>query len=234
LAANISQAAIFRYVENKRPTLIIDEGDTFLASNEEMRGILNSGHTRQTAYVIRCVEVGGDITAQRFSTWAPKVIASIGSLPGTLEDQAIIVRMHRKPKAAKVERFRRRDCAEYGDLRRQAMRWATDHLEDLRSTEPKLPAELNDRAADNWEPLLAIADLAGEVWARKARDAALVLSGEKATGEDELGVELLHDIRAAFDTLNNPDAIFEEATRGARARQDDANHAGRYGRCGCE
>ena len=68
LASNISAAAVFRYVEDERPTLLIDEADTFIKDNEEMRGVLNSGHTKTAAYVIRTVEVCGEHKAKRFST----------------------------------------------------------------------------------------------------------------------------------------------------------------------
>ena len=60
LASNISPSALFRYVEEVRPTLLIDEADSFVKDNEEMRGILNSGHTKAAAYVIRNVEVNGE------------------------------------------------------------------------------------------------------------------------------------------------------------------------------
>jgi hypothetical protein len=171
------------------------------------RGILNSGHTKAAAYVIRNVERGGDHKPVRFSTWSPKVIASIGGLAGTLEDRAIIIPMQRKPKAAKVARCRRRDCAEFADLRRQALRWATDNLETLQAAKPALPDALNDRACDNWEPLLAIADLAGAEWARKARDTAKALSGDGVAADDDDGVELLQDIRTVFDATID-DVVF--------------------------
>lgn len=53
LASNISAAALFRTVELWKPTIIIDEADTFIRDSDELRGIINSGHTRHTAYVIR-------------------------------------------------------------------------------------------------------------------------------------------------------------------------------------
>ncbi len=61
-AANISSAAVFRSIESWSPTLLIDEADTFLNSigNEEITGILNSGHNRNLAYVVRTQEVNGD------------------------------------------------------------------------------------------------------------------------------------------------------------------------------
>ena len=85
--ANITTAAVFRSVEKWRPTLLIDEGDSFLGDNEDLRGVLNSGHSQATAYVIRTV--GEDHEPRRFGTWAPKAIALIGSLPATLADRSI-------------------------------------------------------------------------------------------------------------------------------------------------
>src|SRR5262249_15950701 len=49
LASNISAAALFRYIEAEQPTLLIDEADSFLKDNEELRGVLNSGHSREAA-----------------------------------------------------------------------------------------------------------------------------------------------------------------------------------------
>ncbi|MFZ2138758.1 MAG: hypothetical protein WAV78_17800, partial [Xanthobacteraceae bacterium] len=82
LASNISPAAIFRYVEASHPTLLIDEAETFVTGNEEVRGILNSGHTRDTAIIIRLV--GDNHEPKEFSTWSAKAIAAIGKLSGTL------------------------------------------------------------------------------------------------------------------------------------------------------
>jgi putative DNA primase/helicase len=79
IASNISTAALFRYIESNQPTLLIDEADSFLKENEEMRGVLNSGHSREAAYVIRCE--GEDMTPRRFSTWGPKAMRPSRSLP---------------------------------------------------------------------------------------------------------------------------------------------------------
>jgi hypothetical protein len=71
----------------------------------------------------------------------------------------------------------------------------------------EVSGELHDRAADNWRPLLAIADLAGGDWPAKARAAALALSGEEAAEDGSLGVQLLQDIREAFATLDGAEGI---------------------------
>jgi len=199
LASNISASALFRYVEEVRPTLLIDEADSFLKDNEEMRGILNSGHTKAAAYVIRNVEANGEHKPRRFSTWTPKAIATIRVLADTLEDRAIVVRLQRKAPGAKVERLRGRDSDELAALRSQAARWAADNLKRLVDAEPQMPEEMNDRAADNWRPLLAIADLVGGEWPKRAREAAGILSGESQ--DTAINVELLRDIRTAFGEL---------------------------------
>src|SRR5262245_10236105 len=197
LASNISASAVFRYVQETRPTLLIDEADTFMRDNEQMRGILNSGHTKAAAHVIRNVEINGEHKPQRFSTWAPKAIATIRELADTLEDRAIIVTLQRKPKAAAVARLRKRDSDEFATLRRQAARWAADNFEKLVDPDPDIPEVLNDRAADNWRPLLAIADLAGGRWPQQAREAACLLSGE-GHESSSINLELLADIQKAF------------------------------------
>jgi Protein of unknown function (DUF3631) len=202
LASNISPSAIFRYIEEMRPTLLIDEADAFLKDNEEMRGILNSGHTKAAANVIRNIEINGEHKPRRFSTWAPKAIATIRSLADTLEDRAVIVQLQRKPPGAKVERLRKRDNEWFAALRSHAARWAADNSEKLADPDPQIPDALNDRAADNWRPLLAIADLAGGEWPQLARQACLTLSGEAQ--EESLGLMLLADCRAAF---GNDDVI---------------------------
>jgi putative DNA primase/helicase len=197
-SSSITPAALFRYVEAKSPTLLIDEFDAAQKDNEDMRGILNSGHSGEVAYTIRCV--GDDNHPKRFSTWGPKAIAAIKRIADTLMDRSIIVGMRRKKKTESRVRYRDRDD-EFKVLRGQALRWANDNSEKLRHAEPEIPNALNDRAADNWRPLLAIADLAGGKWPTLACEAARALSGDSAADDTE-GVELLADIRASFGERN--------------------------------
>ena len=102
-AANITVAAMFRAVEAGRPTLLIDEADSFLKDNEELRGIINSGHARD-GQVVRLV--GDDHEPRVFSTWCPVAIAAIGGLPGTIEDRSVIIQMRRRRPDERVARFR--------------------------------------------------------------------------------------------------------------------------------
>ena len=66
---------------------------------------------------------------------------------------------------------------------------------------------LEDRAADTWEPLIAVADLAGGTWPDLARDAAVALAADQdSEARTSDGIRLLADIRAAFAALGNPEA----------------------------
>jgi len=41
-------AALFRAIERCKPTLLLDEADTFLHHNDELKGIINSGYRRSS------------------------------------------------------------------------------------------------------------------------------------------------------------------------------------------
>jgi putative DNA primase/helicase len=191
--ANATAAAIFRVVEVHRPTLLIDEADTFLSENEELRGILNSGH-RQGGSVIRTV--GEDFEPRAFSTYAACAIALIGKLPGTIADRSVPIELRRRRADEPVEPFRFDRTEHLDQLARKLARWAADVADRIRETDPDVPAGVFNRAADNWRPLLAIADTAGANWPARAR-LAVQYTGE-AGDEKSVRVLLLADIRAIF------------------------------------
>src|SRR5262249_7888298 len=127
--ANATAAAIFRIVELQRPTLLIDEADTFLHENEELRGILNSGH-RKGGTVIRTV--GEDFQPRSFSTYSPCAIALIGRLAATLADRSIEIALRRRLSDERIEMFRVDRVGHLDELARKAARWAADNADRLR------------------------------------------------------------------------------------------------------
>ena len=136
-ASNTSSAAVFRIIDKYQPTLLVDEMDTFIRDNEELRGVINSGHQRNAAFVLR---VSGDaLEPQLYSTWAPKVVAMIGKLPGTLSDRSIEVPLKRKLPDEKVKRFRVIRPGMLPDLQRKCIRWANDNLISLRDAATNVP-----------------------------------------------------------------------------------------------
>lgn len=195
--ANASSAALFRVIEAQSPTLLVDEADSFLPDNEPLRGVLNSGHTRETAYVIRCD--GDNHEPRRFSTWGAKAIACIGRLPRTIADRAILIRLCRKLPGDKVSRLRDVAPGVFQSLAAKCQRFADDSLERLTRARPAIPESLNDRAADSWEPLLAIGDAVGKMWPELTRQAAEAAVNAD-TDSESLGVKLLADIRDLFSS----------------------------------
>jgi putative DNA primase/helicase len=206
-ASSISPAALFRTIDAWCPTLFIDEADAFIKDNEELRGLLNSGHTRDSAYVIRTQ--GDNFTPTKFTTWGAKALAGIGQLSDTLMDRAVILELRRKLPHEEVERIRDADPDLFDDLRTKLARFAEDYRDRVRKARPPLPQSLNDRAQDNWEPLLAIAMTAGGDWLRIGCTASLKLSGGERESQTT-GIELLSDIREIFadrDKVSTADLI---------------------------
>lgn len=196
LASSISAAVIYRVVEKYRPTIIIDEADTFVAGNDELRGIINSGHTKASASVIRCE--GDNHEPRKYSTWAPMVIACIKLVGDTITDRSIVVSLRRKAKGEHAHKLSPNLSANLRTLRRKCLRWANDNAHCITAKNPTLPDSPNDRALDNWTPLLAIADMAGGQWPQMAREAFASLTKIDADSESA-GHLILEDVKQAFD-----------------------------------
>ncbi|NMC21974.1 MAG: DUF3631 domain-containing protein [Thermogutta sp.] len=227
-ASNISSAALFRVIEQSRPTLMIDEADAGLIANEELRGLLNSGHTQDAAFVLR---VNPDSLApERFSTWAPKCIAAIGALSDTVMDRAIVARLDRKPKHERRKRLTRSARERLAEIGSKLARWSMDHADGIDAeAEPATPESLNDRAADNWRPLFILADLAGGRWPEAARRAAMILCGEDEDAA-EPGVRLLAFIRDWLGDRGDVEMIETSTLLEALHGDDEWKSYGRSGK----
>lgn len=184
--ASISAAALFQTIGDRHPTFLIDEVDAIFAGNsdrhEDLRGVLNAGNAPGS----RVIRGGKDGKPVSYEVYCPKVIAGIatGKLPDTIRDRAIVVPIDRKLRSEPVERLRRRLLqAELDTLRGQLAAWAEQNHELLFRYELRAPLEkISDRLEEAWEPLLAIAELAGGEWPDMARAAAESLAGE---GDDD-------------------------------------------------
>ncbi len=216
MSSNASGPSLFRVIEAQCPTILIDEADTFLDDAEGVRNVLNSGQARGAAFTLRTV--GEDHEVHQFSTWCAIAIAKIGELPSTLADRSIVVPMRRKRPDEKVDRSRIDRTSHLTALASKIARWAEDNRNALRGADPDIPAGLNDRAADNWRPLVAIADLVGGEWPTRARNVASLLSGDEQSEADGVRVRLLADIRDIFaemgaDRLTSSDIVSRLAAR---------------------
>src|SRR5439155_18631916 len=131
--SNATPSVLFRLIEEQQITLLLDETDTFIVGNEQMRGIIDGAHRRRTAFVLRNEAVDGSFKPRRFSTWCPKVFAGINRLDPTLESRSIIVPMRRKDSNRDVPEMQAdRFFDEQAPLRERVERWAEKHMKALR------------------------------------------------------------------------------------------------------
>jgi hypothetical protein len=201
ITVNASPAAVYRAIgTDVPPTLLVDEADTIFGgknaeANEDLRGLLNAGHQRNRP-AIRWD--AGTRSLERIPTFAMAALAGIGAMPDTIEDRAVVVRMRRRAPGETVAPFRhRRDRPALAEVAAALAGWLGGHLAELERAEPVMPLE--DRAADTWEPLIAVADLAHGDWPELARHAAVALTADHdqaATVSDR--IRLLADCRIAF------------------------------------
>jgi hypothetical protein len=197
-----SEAVLYRKIEREAPTLMLDEIDAAFdktsGSTEPLRALLNAGNRRGTS-VPRCVGLNQELVD--FSVFCAKVLAGIdGRLPDTVADRSIVIRLARKRPDEVARRFRRSEALDVAEpIARALESWAQDAFLDLESARPEVPSVLDDRAEEAWEPLLAIADLAGGTWPDRARHAAVELSAGRVVEDEALGVWLLRDIKWVFD-----------------------------------
>lgn len=202
-AVNATTAAVYRSIgDDDPPTVLFDEIDAIFGGkraedHEDLRALINAGHERGKP-VIRCV--GPTSQVQAFPSFAMVALAGIGTLPETIADRAVMIHMRRRGPGESVAPFRRRrDVPPLTGIRDDLHEWIREHVNHLADAEPEMPLE--DRAADTWEPLIAVADLGGEGWPARARKAALLLvaAESEADAEQSLGMRLLADVKEIFE-----------------------------------
>jgi len=198
--ANLSTATAFRAIDQFRPTLLIDEFDSFLRDNPELIGALNAGHAKGKRH-LRCE--GDENKIRAFNVFGPAALAGIGTLPPTLADRSVPIVLQKRKPDEYIQDFREDRADHLRELASQVARWTLDRRSDLTQFEPAMPSGIHNRMADNWRPLLAIADLAGGEWPERARAAALALSRGAGDEAESIRVQLLGDIQAVFEKLDD-------------------------------
>ena len=203
-----SVAVLARKIEKDHCTMILDEADQAFKGPVEyasaLQGVLNSGFERSGTYS-RCVGEGTSLEPKDFTTYCPKAIAAIKHLPDTVADRAIPLHLQRK-NGEQVERFRSKTVKpEAAFIKKQVEIWADSVRAEIAFHEPQIVEEINDRAWDVCEPLMAIAECIG--WEARLRAALLGVFGAGCDEDNDIGVQLLNDIR---------DIRFPPAEMGAR------------------
>jgi hypothetical protein len=210
----ISPAAVYRLIDREHRVLLVDEVDNAgLATNSLLRAVFNSGH-RKGGSITRVIKDG----VRAFQTFTPMAIAAIGALPFPLSHRSIMIHMKRADGSRPLKRFDENDPLTKETLNivyGQVWNWAGVKL-DL---DPAMPAVLRNREADNWRPLIAIADSFGADWGERARAAASAFA--QGHGDEDIGVVLLAAIRDVFDA-RHVDRITSADLVAALVEQDDA------------
>lgn len=208
-AVNATPAALFRSVSDleHRPTILFDEIDTVFGpkakENEEVRGFLNAGH-RRGAVAYRCVGEGTKQIVHPFPAFCAVALAGLNDIPDTIATRSVIVRMQRRKTSQTVLPWRSRQREPEGfELRNTLAALIAPLSDELRDAEPQMPEGVEDRPADVWEPLLAIAEAAGGEWPELARAAATSFT-TGATPEPSLGVLLLRHLRELWTSEGDP------------------------------
>jgi hypothetical protein len=184
------------------PTVLFDEIDTIFGKkakeHEDIRGFINAGHRRGATFG-HCRVVGNTVLTEESPCYAAVMMAGLGWLPDTLLSRSVVIRMHRRLKSEKVTPFRTRTSIPEGQkIGAQLAKWAMSVFEKAAAARPELPEGVEDRQADAWEPVLAVADLAGGEWPELAREAAVALVKVNRDTPLSLKLRLLRDSRLVF------------------------------------
>lgn len=202
LTLNASPAAIFRTLAKTQITLLFDEVDAIWSkggkddNHEDLRALLNAGYKRG-ATIPRCVGPKHDVVS--FAVYCAVALAGLGDLPDTIMSRSVILRMRRRAPGEAIEPFRTRAHEPIGHaLRERLAQWAAGVGSIAGAAWPELPAGIVDRPAEVWEPLIAVADIAGGTWPARAREACVALCRVAEDRRASLGVRLLADLRTIF------------------------------------
>lgn len=192
-ATSPSEAALFRVIDQQHPTLLIDEAESLAGRSERaetLRGILHVGY-KQGAKVPRCIGEGKGIEVKLFDTYCPKAIASIGGLRDALLDRCVVFTMQRRPAGVRLNSSREHRVRLVSAPLRNKIEAQAEHLREaarqLYELEPETSywADLSDREAELWTPLLTIARIAGPIFESRALELAQAFSRTKAEQQAE-------------------------------------------------
>jgi putative DNA primase/helicase len=199
LLSSASGASLYRFIEKERPTLLLDEYDTYMKGNEVIRGLINAGH-KYNGKALKCV--GDDHDAKKFECYCPVAMAGIGTrvLNATILSRSHVIKM--KPaKAFEVSREFDLDDTETSNslkmIQSKYARWALDNKDKLKTAKPNPHGSLRNRKKDNWKAFYAIADLAGQKWIDLANNTVEATWQSRSLTFKEI---LLADIQDIFES----------------------------------
>jgi hypothetical protein len=196
MVGSTTASSIFRTIDGRRPTYLLDEIDNLLHHNADptLKAILNSGHRKRSAYAERAEkQPNGSFKVLLLSTWAAIATAGIGELHPPLQSRSIVVTLVKATRNEQPEHMIDGESEVLFRCRRKFARWAQD-LSALPVIDR--PTELLNRKGDNWYPLRQIAHLAGRKWTDRIHAAATRVTARP--NDPKGGVALLEDLWTVF------------------------------------
>jgi putative DNA primase/helicase len=197
MIVNPTGPSFYRYIDRFNPTMVVDDADRLLARRDDLAEIINASWSRG-ACVDRTDPNTGRVVS--YNIFCPKVLNGIDLMPHlrpATRTRCITIQMWRKLPHEQITDFREAaDDEGFPTLRSKLSRWATDNMPTLKKAKPKLPKGYTNRLADNFTLLLAIAELAGGDWPKRARAAALKFA--PSDDDASYGVRLLAIMRKLF------------------------------------
>ena len=185
VAIEATGAVLYRIIDRLKPTLFLDEADSLFQRRNALAHIINKSWTNSGSKIPRARASGKGF--DEYDVYGTQAISMRGlKVPDTTLSRCIICLIGPKLESEPVEEFDYEDDDEFKTIRRKLQRWAIDHAVALRAARPEFPPGFNNRVRMNWKMLLAIADLAGGEWPKRARKAALELEA----GRDEPSEEI--------------------------------------------
>jgi putative DNA primase/helicase len=194
--------SLYHTIDEKEPTLFIDEGGE-LFRNRELKKILNNSWT--PGFPVYRMARGG--IRRAFRVFCPKAIGLLGrgDIPPDTATRFIFIEMQ-APTAEEARLLERVDWTdpEFGEIRLKAARWSADNMAALKDATPAMPIGFVNRLADNWSLMFGLADLVGGEWPERLRRAAMQLA---PTDDDQNMTDskrLLAELRVLFEQVGRP------------------------------
>jgi putative DNA primase/helicase len=205
MASNITASNLFRTIAAEHPTLLLDEVHLLLHSNRnpDLLQIMNASHRRKSAKIRSSEPLpNGGWQPVEYDVWCTMVLASVCELPRDQQERSVVINLSKALGEDVPEHLEDGTSPELELLYTKLVVWAADLEELPRPPMPEILRRQHGRIGDNWRPLLAVAQIAGEQWPQRALDAALAA----IAGEQQLTViqRLLASIRRAFNSFDPP------------------------------
>jgi putative DNA primase/helicase len=208
IASQATSAGITRVISHYKPTLCLDEADTWVRQDKKLNGILNSGHSRRSAYVLIAQQgKTADEAVSVLHVWTAIALAGIGQQKDTLTSRSIVINLRRKMAGESVEDYSEGVFDDLRDTRRRILRWSEDNAHSVHACKVTLPDGGGDRQRDNFRPLFRLAATLGGEWPERLEKIFQQINQRSEDIGVSASVSLLRDLMGLFRVAGDPPSM---------------------------